>query len=239
MSGKRPSKHVQPDLVEPVDPGPGLAAEQAAEITRALAVYKMTGNGVAAWVALKACILHGVAVPSGLSHYFVHIATKIEEMAKPGEGTQPQRKGAREGRRAEVARLVLGSEAGGGKSVFTRYAEVLEQRQLLALLRSEMIRLIIEPPPNRAASQRQVFELVSERTGRSYESLRALWKAEEKDFGDLKVSAMKKTLKAGATQTPSSSKGSDRVGGRSPDVSGAPAPPVKRKAPPRPPNNTR
>ncbi|MBX9759405.1 MAG: hypothetical protein K2Y29_11580 [Beijerinckiaceae bacterium] len=196
LSKKRPSKHVQPDLVKPVDPAPGLSVEQAAEITRALGVYKRTGNGVAAWVALKACLTYGVPVPDGLADFFLHVANEIQRMGETAGSSDPTG-GLPKDRRAEVARLVLGSEAGGGRSVFRRYADILAEQEILALLRTAMVQLILNRSPENAASQSDVFELVADQTGRSYEWVKTFWEEWEQGLGGLKVAAINDALKRG------------------------------------------
>ena len=110
-------------------------------------------------------------VPDGLAKVFEGIAEKLLQFSADDE---------KEARQL-VPDVVLGTKnQGGGPSVFQKYRQILEERQLLELSQSRMTTHIVEAWP--PWTQAQVYKSVADETGRDVEYIRKLFEQHDRDL---------------------------------------------------------
>jgi hypothetical protein len=180
---KHPPKRTRLPPVE----AQGVPPPEHVEINECLAIYNNTGNTLPLW-SLLVCLRHRRPVPDGLAQFFEGIAEKLLQFSADDE---------KEARKL-VPDLVLGTRnQGGGPSVFQQYRQILEERQLLELIRSRMTTItdIVDPWP--ARTQAQVYESVADETGRDVEHIRKLFEQNDRTAGSFSIRAVRAAKKRG------------------------------------------
>ncbi len=164
----------------------GVLTPEDVEINESLAIYNNTGNTLALWSALLVCLRHRRPVPDGLAEFFERIAEKLLQFSAHDET----------GARQLVPDLVLGTRnQRGGPSVFQKYRQILEERQLLELIQSRMTTHIVEAWP--PWTQAQVYKSVADETGRDVEYIRKLFEQHDRDSGSFGISAVRAAKQRG------------------------------------------
>lgn len=173
--------------VQPAEaPSPDLFGVVAA-INNELAIFRSTGNVIAAWAALGLCLKYEIQIPRAIAELFVEIAEELSSVS--GVDTKTARK--------RVADIVLRTnKPGGGRGVFAFYNKIVRDRELVERVNE----LAAERP---GATMTEIYEIVAAETKGELkmETVKEKFEADEREHVPaFRVSAFRSAREAALKQ---------------------------------------
>lgn len=134
--------------VQPVESSNPDLFGVVAVINNELAIFRSTGNAIAAWAALGLCLKYEIQIPRAIAELFAEMTEELSSFS--GEDTKTARK--------RVADIVLRTnKPGGGRGVFAFYNKIVRDRELVERVNE----LAAERP---GATMTEIYEIVAAET---------------------------------------------------------------------------
>ncbi|MFB6458578.1 hypothetical protein [Bradyrhizobium tunisiense] len=170
----------KPEEVEPIPHEPGYPTDLAKTVNEALSDYRKTENALALWEVVRLCLEHDLTLPKQIRRFLLGVSAGLLELV------------GREGARADVADLVLGTRNDqGGYSEFERYKAHKDRQALVQLVDSKMFE---DSVMTRAKSQADVFEEVAVEKGLSSDYVKKVYSKENPARSGLSIEEHRRAL---------------------------------------------